>query len=117
MTAQLRPRMTVATALAKAKSSADGTYGNLLEHGTLELGFYAPDQHDPQQPHDQDEVYIVQAGSGTFICGDREQAFEAGEALFVPAGVVHRFESFSADFSAWVIFYGPRGGERSNETA
>jgi len=31
--------------------------------------------------------------------------------LFVPAGVEHRFEHFSEDFSTWVVFYGPRGGE------
>jgi uncharacterized protein YjlB len=39
------------------------------------------------------------------------QPFEAGEALFVPAGVTHRFEDYSDDFCAWVIFYGPVGGE------
>jgi hypothetical protein len=29
----------------------------------------------------------------------------------VPAGHVHRFESFSDDFAVWVFFYGPSGGE------
>jgi hypothetical protein len=29
----------------------------------------------------------------------------------VPAGVVHRFESFSNDLVVWVLFYGPVGGE------
>ena len=37
---------------------------------------------------------------------------ETGEALFVPAGVEHRFEDFTDDFAAWVVFYGPEGGER-----
>ena len=113
MTTAANPRMTVSSALAAAKSSEDGRYAILLEHGTLEIGFYKPEGHDPQQPHDRDEVYIVQSGSGVFLCDDERQAFEPGEALFVPAGVQHRFESFSDDFAAWVMFYGPPGGERN----
>lgn len=34
-----------------------------------------------------------------------------GDLLFVPAGVVHRFEEFTDDFATWVMFYGPEGGE------
>ncbi len=108
----MNDRMTVAAALDAVRDSDDGVYGVLLERGTLEIGFYKPGGNDPQQPHDRDEVYIVQSGTGTFVCGDARTPFEAGEALFVPAGVVHRFEDFSADFQTWVMFYGPRGGER-----
>jgi mannose-6-phosphate isomerase-like protein (cupin superfamily) len=104
-------RHTVTRALQLVASSEDKAYGVLLEHGSMELGFYKPDGIDPQQPHTQDEIYIVQSGSGYFVCGDDRQPFETGEALFVPAGVVHRFEDFSDDFAAWVVFYGPDGGE------
>ena len=104
-------RHTVAKALERAADSDDMAYGVLLRHGTMELGFYKPDGIDPQQPHSQDEIYIVQSGSGTFVCGGERRAFEPGEALFVPAGVEHRFVDFSEDFSAWVVFYGPDGGE------
>jgi hypothetical protein len=44
--------------------------------------------------------------------GDSRHAFSAGDVLFVPAGVPHRFEDFTDDFGTWVIFYGPEGGER-----
>ncbi len=108
----IQKRMTVAVALTAVDESTDKAYGILLEHGTLEIGCYKPDRVDPQQPHARDEVYFVQSGSGFFICGDDRQSFEAGEALFVPAGMTHRFEDFSADFAAWVVFYGPAGGER-----
>jgi mannose-6-phosphate isomerase-like protein (cupin superfamily) len=104
-------RHTVARALDLVAQSDDKAYGILLERGSLELGYYKPDGIDPQQPHTQDEIYIVQSGSGHFVLGDERQPFETGEALFVPAGVVHRFEEFTDDFSAWVIFYGPEGGE------
>lgn len=83
----------------------------LLTHGTLLAEMYAPRGHDPQQPHTRDEVYIIAAGRGVFMSGTSREAFGPGDFLFVPAGMVHRFESFSDDFAAWVIFYGPEGGE------
>jgi len=104
-------RFTIEKALQLVDQSEDRAYGVLLEHGTMELGYYKPAGTDPQQPHDQDEIYVIQAGSGWFVCGDERKPFEPGEALFVPAGVVHRFEDFSDDFAAWVVFYGPTGGE------
>jgi mannose-6-phosphate isomerase-like protein (cupin superfamily) len=104
-------RYTIEKALQLVAESADKAYGVLLSHGTLELGYYKPDTVDPQQPHTQDEIYIVQSGSGYFVLGEERQPFAQGEALFVPAGMVHRFEDFSDDFAAWVIFYGPQGGE------
>ncbi len=104
-------RYTVEKALQLVAESEDRAYGVLLEHGSLELGYYKPDRIDPQQPHSQDEIYIVQSGTGTFVLDNERQPFEPGEALFVPAGVAHRFEDFSDDFAAWVVFYGPQGGE------
>ncbi|MDH4073147.1 MAG: cupin domain-containing protein [Gammaproteobacteria bacterium] len=104
-------RHTVNRARELADASDDGAYGVLFTHGTMELGYYRPDRIDPQQPHAQDEIYVVQSGSGFFVCGDQRKPFEPGEALFVPAGVVHRFEEFTDDFAAWVVFYGPQGGE------
>jgi len=87
----------------------------LLRHGTLELRWYAPPaiglDHDPQQPHRRDEVYIVASGAGRFVRGEETVAFSPGDALFVPAHMPHRFEEFSPDFATWVVFYGPDGGE------
>ena len=85
--------------------SAPLTYGSLL------LGVYAPRGEDPQEPHEQDEVYVVIRGRGTFINGDDRKAFGPGDLLFVPANVVHRFVEFSDDLALWVVFYGPEGGE------
>ena len=98
-------------ALERVSTSEDKVYGILLEHGTLELGYYTPDGTDPQDPHDRDEVYVVKSGSGYFVVEDDRQPFGPGDALFVPAFVVHRFEDFTDDFAAWVVFYGPTGGE------
>ena len=104
-------QFTIDQALERVSAAEDKVYGVLLEHGTLELGYYQPDGIDHQNPHDRDEVYIVKSGSGFFVVEQDRQPFAAGDALFVPAYVVHRFEDFTDDFAAWVIFYGPTGGE------
>ncbi|MDT0608215.1 cupin domain-containing protein [Croceitalea rosinachiae] len=83
----------------------------LFEHGTLSLEIYKPEKFDLQQPHSRDEVYVVVSGTGEFINGNNKTTFAPGDFLFVPAGVNHRFENFTEDFSTWVIFYGPEGGE------
>jgi len=72
---------------------------------------YRPAEVDRQEPHDRDEVYFVASGFGIFVNGRDQHPFRSGDMLFVPAGVVHRFEDFSDDFCTWVVFYGPEGGE------
>ncbi len=84
-----------------------------LAHGTMSVEVYAPVGHDPQTPHAHDELYIVAAGHGEFVCDGERHAFAPGSAFFVPAGAAHRFERFTADFVTWVVFYGPAGGERA----
>jgi mannose-6-phosphate isomerase-like protein (cupin superfamily) len=84
----------------------------VFEHGTFMLKLFAPVDTDTQQPHTQDELYIVARGSGWFVNGAVRHAFSTGDTLFVPAGVTHRFEDFSEDLALWVVFYGPQGGER-----
>jgi mannose-6-phosphate isomerase-like protein (cupin superfamily) len=104
------PRLTTANALA-ALAAHDQPFLTLFRHGSLEVEIYRPRGVDLQLPHTRDELYVVASGQGTFECGGERQAFETGEVLFVPAGVEHRFIDFSDDFSTWVFFYGPEGGE------
>ncbi|MEI7784091.1 MAG: cupin domain-containing protein [Betaproteobacteria bacterium] len=82
-----------------------------MAHGSMSVELYAPRSHDPQTPHAQDELYFILAGTGELLVGDERYPFEPGAAFFVPAGAVHRFENFSADFATWVVFWGPKGGE------
>ncbi len=103
-------RLTTDHALNQLKQ-LDQPFIELFQHGSLVVEMYQPDQVDLQTPHSRDELYVVVSGTGWFINGDIRQPFEAGEVLFVPAGVEHRFEKFTDDFATWVIFYGPKGGE------
>jgi mannose-6-phosphate isomerase-like protein (cupin superfamily) len=97
---------------AKAAPIPEGARSSLLmRHGTMLLRYYAPKGKDAQTPHEQDELYIVASGSGTFVNGADRTRFKTGDVLFAAAGQVHRFEDFSDDFATWVVFWGPRGGE------
>ena len=89
----------------------ESSFLKLFTHGTLSVEIYKPIKVDLQQPHTRDEVYIIASGSGEFINGDVTTTFKTGDFLFVPAGVEHRFINFTDDFSTWVLFYGPEGGE------
>jgi len=80
-------------------------------HGSMTLGLYAPRGEDRQTPHEQDELYVIATGAGAFIKDGERREFGANDVIFVEAGVSHRFEDVSEDFSAWVIFWGPPGGE------
>jgi mannose-6-phosphate isomerase-like protein (cupin superfamily) len=82
-----------------------------FEHGTLSVELFAPRGVDTQQPHSRDEVYVVVRGAGFFVNGPDRHRFGTGDVLFVPAGIVHRFEEFTDDLAVWVFFYGPEGGE------
>jgi mannose-6-phosphate isomerase-like protein (cupin superfamily) len=85
----------------------------IFSHGSLAVELYTPVDRDPQKPHTRDEIYFVTRGSGLFFDGERRHSVEPGSFLFVPAGQVHRFENFSTDFTVWVAFYGPEGGEKN----
>ncbi len=106
----------LADALALVPTPEGKRFATVFERGQLLVEIYAPRGHVPQQPHARDEVYVVVEGSGEFLSGGRRVHFRAGDFLFVPAGVEHRFENFTDDLAVWVIFYGPEGGERADPT-
>lgn len=102
--------------LAEALKRLPGPQGEasvaLFEHGSLVVKLYAPrGGTDPQTPHSRDEVYVVAQGSGEFVCGGARDTLQVHDALFAAAGAEHHFENFSEDFTVWVLFYGPEGGE------
>ncbi|WPP51741.1 cupin domain-containing protein [Catalinimonas niigatensis] len=89
----------------------------LFEHGSLSVELYQPNKIDQQQPHEQDEIYVIIAGTGKFTLEKQTFSFASGDFFFVPAGKAHRFTDFSADFSTWVFFFGPKGGEVPQKNA
>ena len=103
--------ITVHEALSKLPGPNGEHFVAVLEHGSLLVEVSAPRGPDTQKPHTRDEIYVVIQGSGMFKNGNSRHPFGPGDVLFVPAGLVHRFEDFSNDLTVWVFFYGPEGGE------
>ena len=90
---------------AKARLLENGGYEVVHQSPGLELGVYvlvAPEP-DRQQPHDDDEVYVVLEGRGTLdVAGERYDLTE-GDSVFVPAGAEHQFVGYE-QLSVLVIF-------------
>lgn len=89
---------------------ADGEGGYEVVHSSpgLELGVYvlvAPEP-DRQQPHEDDEVYVVLEGSGVLEIEGEAVQLKEGQAAFVPAGAEHRFVGYE-QLSVLVIFAQP----------
>jgi hypothetical protein len=38
-----------------------------LSHGTMSVEYYSPLGHDPQTPHEQDEIYFIHRGAGELV--------------------------------------------------
>jgi mannose-6-phosphate isomerase-like protein (cupin superfamily) len=111
-----RNRVSLEEALVRLPGLNGKPFAEVFKHGTLSVEIFAPRDRDTQQPHTRDEVYIVINGSGEFINGEDRTRVHPGDFLFVPAGVVHRFENFTDDLTLWVLFYGPEGGEPDSPT-
>jgi len=90
------------------------TFIRALAHGSMSVEIYAPVGTDPQTPHEQDELYLVHAGRAVFEMDGERQPVGPGTVFFVPAGARHRFVEFTRDFAAWVVFWGPAGGEAAS---
>jgi mannose-6-phosphate isomerase-like protein (cupin superfamily) len=86
-------------------AAESGGYQIVHRSAGLELGVYvlvAPEP-DRQQPHEDDEVYVVLEGSGVLDVEGTRVELEEGHAVFVPAGAEHRFIGYE-QLSVLVIF-------------
>jgi mannose-6-phosphate isomerase-like protein (cupin superfamily) len=86
---------------------------DVRRRGTLDLKVARAPSPPPRDltPHGKDEIYVIVRGRGVLRHGASRDPFEAGDLLYVAAGVEHRFEDFTDDLAVWVSFYGPEGGE------
>jgi mannose-6-phosphate isomerase-like protein (cupin superfamily) len=86
-------------------AAASGGYEIVHRSPRLEIGVYvlvAP-AADTQQPHEDDEVYVVLSGRGTLEVEGQTFAVTEGDALFVEAGAEHRFTGYES-LAVLVIF-------------
>ena len=67
---------------------------------------------DDQEPHTEDEIYVVTAGRAVLWAGEDSAAVEPGSVIYVAAGEQHRFTDVAEDLAAIVLF-APAEGARS----
>lgn len=96
---------------ARIPGSAGERSALALRRGTLDIRLSVPEPPNRQTPHEQDEIYVVVRGRGVLVHGGRRDPFDAGDILFVAAGVEHHYTDFSGDLMLWRVFYGVTGGE------
>jgi mannose-6-phosphate isomerase-like protein (cupin superfamily) len=91
------------------RAANDGAYLRFINERNMSVGLYALNQggQDPQQPHRQDEVYIVVSGRASITVGEETTTVGRGSVVYVPAGVVHRFHHISEDLRVLVVFSPP----------
>jgi mannose-6-phosphate isomerase-like protein (cupin superfamily) len=92
-------------AAARKRLAGPGGYEIVHTSPGLELGVYvlvAPEP-DRQQPHDDDEVYVVLDGRGTLEVEGELFHMSEGDSVFVPAGADHRFVGYE-ELALLVVF-------------
>ena len=93
----------------------DGTHW--IEHLTvadLSAGTYSipAGGTDGQEPHTEDEIYVVTAGRAVLQAGGDSAPVGPGSVVYVAAGERHRFTDITEDLAAFVLF-APAEGSRS----
>ena len=83
-------------AVKERLKAGNGGYEVVHESPGLEVGVYvlvAPEP-DRQQPHEDDELYVVLEGRGILEVEGESTTVEEGSAVFVTAGADHRFTGY-----------------------
>ncbi|PRH80541.1 cupin domain-containing protein [Streptomyces solincola] len=95
--------------LEAERAANDGAYLQFLRERNMSVGLYALDagRLDPQQPHREDEVYVVVSGRAAITVGEETTSVGRGSVVYVPAGVPHRFHHISEDLRVLVVFSPP----------
>jgi len=104
---------TTVEALGEERSWAGRRYLEFLRFPDLSAGLYRLEvgETDPQEPHGEDEVYVVVRGRCRFRAGGEEREVGPGSVLFVPARLEHRFVDIRETLET-LVFFGPAEGSR-----
>jgi mannose-6-phosphate isomerase-like protein (cupin superfamily) len=92
-------------AVRKRLEQGNGGYEVVHRSPGLEVAVYvlvAPEP-DRQQPHEDDEVYVVLEGTGVLTVESEQVPVAPGQAVFVPAHAEHQFTAYEG-LSVLVIF-------------
>jgi quercetin dioxygenase-like cupin family protein len=91
------------TQLLKDKKEA---YLEFLRVPSMSVGLYVLEVGavDPQQPHTEDEVYIVTGGKAKLRIGNEVHHVQAGSIIYVDANKEHKFFDIEERLETLVFF-------------
>lgn len=94
--------------LAAERERIGKLYHEFLRVPAMSAGLYhlKAGGTDPQQPHNEDEAYVVMRGRGKFMLNGEDRVVQAGSVIYVPAQLEHRFHSITEDMDI-VVFFAP----------
>lgn len=86
-----------------------GHYDEQLRVTDLSVGTYSIPAGgvDGQQPHNEDEIYVVTAGRARLVADSGVAEVGPGSVVYVPAGEPHRFVDVTEDLAVLVMFAPP----------
>ena len=95
--------------LRAGRAASGRPYLEFQRSDALSVGLYvmAAGGIDRQQPHSEDEVYVVMSGRAQFTAGNETRPVSAGDTIFVAAGVPHRFHDVIDELELIVVFAPP----------
>ncbi|MEQ1834826.1 MAG: cupin domain-containing protein [Candidatus Eisenbacteria bacterium] len=81
-------------------------YEEFVRHPSMSLGLYVLPVGglDPQQPHTEDEAYLVLRGRGRITVELESRDVGPGSVVFVPARAPHKFHDITEELSVVVLF-------------
>ena len=81
-------------------------YAEFLRVPAMSMGLFTASKgyDDQQQPHREDEVYLVTSGRAVLEIDGEPHPVAAGSIAFVPARVRHRFTDITDDLRVLVFF-------------
>ena len=93
-------------ARAEVQHRTGELYLEFLRRDSMSCGLYVlePGADDPQEPHQEDEVYVVLEGRARLMVAGRDHPVGPGSVLFVARTVAHRFHDVSERLSVLVFF-------------
>jgi mannose-6-phosphate isomerase-like protein (cupin superfamily) len=93
--------------------AGDRPYLEFEREDSMSVGLYVlpAGSRDEQQPHSEDEVYVVLEGASRFTAGDEARDVRPGDVIFVSAGVPHRFHDIATELRLIVVFAPPEGSQ------
>ncbi len=93
-------------ARARLQERTGELYLEFLRRDSMSCGLYVltPGADDPQQPHQEDEVYVVLGGRARLTVAGQDQPVGPGSVVFVARTVPHRFTDVTERLSVLVFF-------------